>query len=78
MVHRTLEKFKLLQISVLYAKGIVFAGHYSFKVIQEIHMGLGSIPNQSKNDLDIKYGQNWKKGDYHVKKAQNLGMQLSK
>ena len=32
-------------------------------------MGLGSIPNQSENNLDMKYGQNWKKGDYHVKKS---------
>ena len=57
---------------------MVFAGLDDFKVIQEIHMGLGSIPNQRESDLYMKYGQKWKKGDYHVKKAQNLGIQSSK
>ena len=59
-------------------KKIVIAGHDDSKVIQEIHMGLWSIQNQNENDLDMKYGQNWKKGDYHIKKAPNLGIQTSK
>ena len=59
-------------------KKIVIAGHDDFKVIQEIHMGLGSIPNQRENDLYMKYGQKWKKGDYHIQKIQNLGIQSSK
>ena len=42
-------------------KKMVFAGHDDFKVIQEIHMGLGSLPNQRESDLYMKYGQKWKK-----------------
>ena len=53
-------------------KEIVFAGHDDFKVIQEIHMGLGSLQNQIESDLDMEYGQNWKKWDYQIKRAQNL------
>ena len=41
-------------------------------------MGLGSLPNQRESELYMKYGQKWKKGDFHVKNAQNFGLQSSK
>ena len=42
-------------------KRLIIAEHNGFKVIQEIHMGLGSISNQRKSGLYMKYGQNGKK-----------------
>ena len=64
--------------SSIVCKKIVITGLDDFKVIQEIHMGLGSISSQRENDLDMKYGQNGKKEIAISKKAQNLGIQSSK
>ena len=53
---------------------MLFAGFDDFKLIQEVHMGLESLPNQRESELYMEYGQKWKKGDFHVKNAQNFGL----
>ena len=54
-------------------KKLVFADHDDFKVIQEIHMGLGSIPSQRESELYMRYGQKWKRESIMSRKAQNYG-----
>ena len=54
-------------------KKLIIAGHDDLKLIQEVHMGLGSIPNQSGKDLTMKYGQKAKRESVMSKKLEIVG-----
>ena len=57
----------------MWCKKIKFAGIGEFKLIQEIHMGLGSKPNQKEKDLTLKYGQKAKRESNMPKKLKRWG-----
>ena len=57
---------------------MIFAGIDEFRLVQEVHMGLGTISNQRQKELTGKYGQKFEKRVQHDKKAQVLGIQSSK
>ena len=52
---------------------MIFAGFDDFKMIQEIHMDLGSIPNKKEKDLTLKYGQKAKRESNMPKKLKIWG-----
>ena len=52
---------------------MIYAGLDDFKLMQEIHMGLGSIPSQKEKDLTLKYGQKAKRESNMPKKLKIWG-----
>ena len=57
---------------------MIFAGHDEFKLIQEIHMGLGGIPNQEEKGSNSEIWSKVEKRVQHARKAQILGLSSSK
>ena len=57
---------------------MLFAGFDDFKLIQEVHVGLGHISNHRQKHLTVKYGERLKRESNLSKKAQILGLQSSK
>ena len=52
---------------------MIFAGIDEFKLVQEVHMGLGTISKQGQKDLIGKYGQKLKRESNMPEKLKFLG-----
>ena len=54
-------------------KRMLFAGFDDFKLIQEVHMGLGTTSNHKQKHLTVKYGQRLKRESNLSKKLKFWG-----